>query len=277
VPVNIHRSNLLWVNPTTLKSAGIAAPPLTWDEFLTQAETLKEKKITALAIGPGWAQKHLLENVLLGELGPERYLGLFDGSVDWKSAEVVAALSTYTEVLGVSDIRSAAADWQPAMDRIVDGTAAYSVMGDWADGYLKGAKGLKFKSGYDVVASPGTKGVYNFLSDSFTLPVGAPHRSAAEKWLVECGSVAGQDLFNPRKGSIPARTDADRSRYTGYLAAALDEWQNPATRIVGSLTHGVVANNAWNGEIDAALAVFARDRNVEKFAGAVATAYEDTK
>lgn len=50
-------------------------------------------------------------------------------------------------------------------------------MGDWADGYLRGAKALAFKTGYDVVASPGSAGVYNFLSDSFTLPVGAPHRS----------------------------------------------------------------------------------------------------
>src|SRR5689334_13072442 len=37
VPVNIHRANLLWYIPSTLKQLGIAAPPKTWSEFLDQA------------------------------------------------------------------------------------------------------------------------------------------------------------------------------------------------------------------------------------------------
>lgn len=273
VPVNIHRSNLLWFNPATLTKAGITAPPKTWSEFLTQAETLKAKKITPISVGPAWAQMHLLENVLLGELGAQKYPGLFDGSLDWKSAEVIAALEVFKKVMAVSDVKSAAADWQPALDKVVDGTAAYNVMGDWADGYLKGSKQLKFKEGYDVVASPGSTGVYNFLSDSFTLPVGAPHRAAAEKWLLECASVTGQDLFNPKKGSVPARLDADKSKYTDYLATALTDWQNPSTTIVGSLVHGVVANNAWKSEIETAFGLYTQDWDTAKFAGAVATSY----
>ena len=121
--------------------------------------------------------------------------------------------------------------------------------------------------------SPGTDGVFNFLSDSFTLPVGAPHKDAAEKWLKECGSVAGQDLFNPKKGSIPARTDADKSKYTDYLATSLTAWQSSRTTIVGSLVHGVVANNAWKAEIETAFGLYVKDGNTAKFAGAVATSY----
>jgi glucose/mannose transport system substrate-binding protein len=277
VPVNIHRSNLLFFIPANLQKWGIAAPPKTWAEFLTQAAALKAKGVTALSIGPGWTQKHLLENVLLGELGVDKYKGLWTGSTDWKGADVAAALNTYVQVLSFSDIASAAADWQPAGDKVIDGTAAYNIMGDWQAGYFAGAKKLTFKTGWDVVASPGSDGVYNFLSDSFTLPKGAPHKAAAEKWLVECASPAGQDAFNPQKGSVPARTDTDKSKYTGYLAGALAEWTNPSTKIVGSLTHGVVANNAWNGEIDSALGLFVQDKDVAKFANAVAAAYASTK
>src|SRR5439155_9313731 len=132
VPVNIHRSNLLWFNPKTLAAAGITAPPKTWAEFLTQAETLKGKGKIPLTIGPGWTQKHLLENVLLGELGTDKYNGLWTGSTDWKSAEVVAAVETYKKVLGYSNIKQAAGDWQPAIDPIISGDAGYNVMGDWA-------------------------------------------------------------------------------------------------------------------------------------------------
>jgi len=273
VPVNIHRSNLLWFNPATLKKAGISEPPETWDAFLGQAETLQAKNITPISVGPAWAQMHLLENVLLGELGDEKYMGLWNGSVDWKSGDVISALDVFKQVMAVSDVKSAAADWQPALDKVIDGTAAYNVMGDWADGYLKGAKQLTFKTGYDVVASPGSDGEYNFLSDSFTLPVGAPHKAAAEKWLLECASVAGQDLFNPQKGSVPARLDADKSKYKDYLATALTEWQDTNTTIVGSLVHGVVANNAWKSEIETAYGLYAQDGDTAKFANAVATSY----
>jgi glucose/mannose transport system substrate-binding protein len=277
VPVNIHRSNLLYFNPKVLADAGIAGPPKTWSEFVTQAETLKAKGKTAISIGPTWTQKHLLENVLLGELGADKYESLWDGKLDWTSGEVTAALDTYRKVLSYSDLSAASADWQPALDKLIDGSAAYNVMGDWADAYLSGTKKLELGTGYGVTAAPGSDGVYNFLSDTFTLPVGAKNKAAAEKWLMECGSKAGQDAFNPKKGSIPARKDADKSLYKGYLADALKEWQDPSTRIVGSLAHGVVANNAWNAEIDTALGLFVKDGDVAKFAASVKKSYESTK
>ncbi len=277
VPVNIHRANLIWFVPKTLKELGIAGPPKDWKEFLSQAAAIKKKGKTALAIGPQWTQKHLLETVLLGELGPDKYTGLWNGQTDWKSAEVVAALDTFKKVLSFSDIKTAAPDWQPASDRVLDGAAVYTVMGDWQDGYWGRAKKLAYKTDYDVVASPGSAGIYQFLSDSFTLPKAAKNREAAVKWLIECGSVEGQDLFNPQKGSIPARTDADKSKYKDYLATALKDWQDPNTKVVGSLAHGVVANNAFNAEIDTALGLYVASGDSAAFADAVKKAYEATK
>jgi glucose/mannose transport system substrate-binding protein len=277
VPVNIHRANLIWFTPKTLKELGIAGPPKTWKEFLTQAAEIKKKGKTPLAVGPSWTQKHLLETVLLGELGPEKYTGLWNGTTDWKSPEVTAALETFKKVLAVSDIKTAAADWQPAADRVADGAAVYTVMGDWQDAYWGRAKKMKFKEDYDVVASPGSAGVYDFLSDSFTLPLKAKNRDAAVKWLELCGSVEGQDAFNPQKGSVPARTDADKAKYKDYLAVALEDWQNQSTKIVGSLAHGVVANNALSSEIDTALGLFVASGDVKAFAEAVGKAYAATK
>ena len=277
VPVNIHRANLIWFVPKTLKDLGIKGPPATWKEFLSQAEAIKAKGKTPLSIGPAWTQKHLLETVLLGELGPEKYTGLWNGSTDWKSSEVIAALETFKKILSYSDVKSAAADWQPAADRVLDGTAVYNVMGDWQDAYFGRAKKLAFKTDYDVAASPGTAGIYDFLSDSFTLPVGVKHKDAAVKWLEVCGSVEGQDLFNPEKGSIPARTDADKGKYKDYLATALADWQNPSTKIVGSLAHGVVANNAFSAELDTALGLFLESGDAAAFADAAVKAYESTK
>ena len=277
VPVNIHRANLLFYTPKALADLGLAGPPATWSEFLAQAATIQARGRVPLAVGPQWTQKHLLETVLLGELGPDRYENLFAGSLSWTAPDVVDALDVFQRVLDVSDIRSAAGDWQPQLDRVAGGTAVYAVMGDWASGYLEGTKKMRWPRAYTVVASPGTDGIYQFLSDSFTLPTGARHPELAEKWLVDCGSTAAQNLFNPRKGSIPARADTDASLYTGYLGWALKQWRDPGTRIVGSLTHGVVANNAFSAEIDSALGLFGRHRDPGRLASALASAYEATR
>jgi len=218
---------------------------------------------------------HLMENVLLGELGTDKYNGLWTGATDWAGADVIAALDTFKQILALSVVSTD--DWQPTIDKVVAGTAAYNVMGDWAAGYLQGAKALKYKTDYDVLASPGSTGVYNFLADSFTLPKNAPHKTYAEAWLKECASKEGQDLFNPKKGSVPARLDSDKAKYTDYLTWALGEWQNSSTVVVGSLVHGVVANNAWKAEIEKAYGVFFQDKNSQKFAGAVTAAYKANK
>jgi glucose/mannose transport system substrate-binding protein len=46
-----------------------------------------------------------------------------------------------------------------------------------------------------------------FTADTFALPKGAPHRTAARNLLDTAGSVEGQTAFNKIKGSIPVRGD----------------------------------------------------------------------
>lgn len=277
VPVNIHRANLIWYNPKVLKELGIAGPPKTWSDFLAQASVIKGKGKVPLAVGPEWTQKHLMETVLLGELGADSYERLFAGDLSWTSPQVTAALDMFGKVLGSSDVRSAAGEWQPQLDRVVEGSAVYAVMGDWSSSYLEQAKKLQWRDGYDVATSPGTEGVYDFLSDSFTLPTGVRSPDLSRKWLIECGSADGQNLFNPLKGSIPARTDASADLYRGYLGWTLQQWRDPKTRIVGSLAHGVVANNAYNAEIDSALGLFVQHGDLGKFASTVQQQFQETR
>src|SRR6185436_9437053 len=181
VPVNIHRANLIWYNPKTLRALGIDGPPKTWSEFLSQAAIIKKAGKTPISVGPQWTQKHLLETVLLGELGADGYEGLWNGKTSWRSDEVATALDTYIQVLANSDVESAAADWQPQLDRVMSGSAVYAVMGDWVYSYLALTQKLRWQVDYNVTASPGSNGVFDFLSDAFTLPVGARHPDMARK------------------------------------------------------------------------------------------------
>jgi len=72
------------------------------------------------------------------------------------------------------------------------------------------------------------------------------------------------------KGSIPARSDADRSLYDEYLQSAMDDWQT--NTVVGSLSHGVVANDSWKQEIDTALGLFLQSKDVAVFQQALLAA-----
>jgi len=253
VPVNIHRANVLWYNPTILADNGIEVPT-SLDEWFAALEALKAAGVeTPLAMGEQWTAMHLFETVMLSSMGPDAYDAIWTGAGDWASPEIAKAIEDYAKILTYTNSDASALSWQDASRLVIDGDAAFNVMGDWAEGYFREV-GMVPMEDYGWAPVPGTGGNFQFLSDSFVLPVGAPPRDAAIAWLTVAGSREGQDAFNPVKGSIPARSDGDRGLYGQYLLSAMDDWAS--NRVVGSLTHGVVANDSWKSEIDTALGLF---------------------
>lgn len=202
-------------------------------------------------------------------LGPEAYNGLWSGKTDWGSPEVKVALENFAKLLTYANSDSASLSWQDASQLVVNGDAAFNVMGDWAEGYFR-ELGKTPQVDYGWAPVPGTSGTFQFLSDSFVLAAGAPHPDGAIAWLKVAGSKAGQEAFNPVKGSICARTDCDKSLFGEYLQSAMNDWAT--NTVVGSLTHGVVANDSWKSEIDTALGLFVQDGNVNNFQAALVAA-----
>ncbi|GAA0376190.1 extracellular solute-binding protein [Microbispora corallina] len=272
VPVNIHRSNVLWYNPSVLKDAGISAAPKTMDEFIADLGKVKKTGKIPLSIGSQWTLVHLLESVLCGSLGTDVYNQLWTANSDWSNANVTKALENYKTVLSYAGTPQD--DWQPAAKQVADGDAAFNIMGDWAYGYFQnpapGGIGKTAHKDFDWAASPGTDGTFMWLSDSFTLPKGAPNRDGAIAWLKVAASKEGQDAFNPLKGSIPSRKDADTSLYKDYLAWSLQQWASD--KLAGSIQHGVVANDQWRTAITDAVGLFQQDQDVAKLQQALVAA-----
>jgi len=268
VPVNIHRANVLWYNPSVLQANGVSVPT-TVAEWIAAMDTLDAAGVTPLALGEQWTKMHLMETVFLGTLGADAYNGLWDGATDWGSVEVKTALDNFQTILGYTNSDSASLSWQDASQLIINGDAAFNVMGDWAEGYFR-ELGKTPKTDYGWAPVPGTVGVFQFLSDSFVLAVGAPDEDGAMAWLKIAGSKAGQEAFNPVKGSICARTDCDKNLFGVYLQSAMDDWASNI--VVGSLTHGVVANDSWKSEIDTALGLFIQSGDVSTFQTALVAA-----
>lgn len=265
VPVNIHRSNVCWYIPANLKKWN-ASPPKTWDDFFKMAPGLKAKGVVPLALAQNWTANHLWESVAVAAMGPEQWEALWAGRLAFDSAEGVKAWELFGKVLEYTNDDASSLSWQQAVDMVVEGRAAFNVMGDWAAGYLSTTKHLTPGSGFGWVPSPDNKDVFMFLADSFGLPKGAPHRDNVIAWLALLGSREGSDAFNPLKGSISARTDSDLSKYNDYAKSAASDFAKD--RIVGSLAHGVMANEGFMNDFASVMEMFLKSKNAQAAAKA---------
>ncbi len=257
VPVNIHRSNVMWYNKKVLADNNIQ-PPKTWDEFFAAADALKAKGIVPLVIGTkeGWEAGHTFETVLASTLGAEGYRGLWTGATQWTDPKVTEALETFKKVMSYANTDYSALTWSDAAQYLVDGKGAMHIMGDWTDGWFT-SKGYK---DYGWAPVPGTQGTFVALSDSFAAAKGAKNQENLVNWLKVAGSKAGQEAFNPKKGSICARTDCDPALFNDYLKSAMQDWSKDA--IVPSVAHGAAAIEKWATVYKDILTTFATNGDV---------------
>ena len=265
IPVNIHRSNVLWYNKTVLKDAGIEAPQ-TMDQFMAALETLKGKGYIPITMGTkeGWEGAHVFEGFLLSFLGPDDYIGLWKGTTAWTDPRITSALEAFKKMMTYVNTDNAALTWDGAAQYLTTNKAAFLIMGDWAAGWFASQNFTDF----GWAATPGTNGQFVALSDSFALPKGAPNEVAAKAWLQVVGSKAGQEAFNPKKGSICARTDCDDAAFKAvpatydYLHATAAEWKTD--RIVPSIVHGAATIESWATAYKDTISLFVSSGDVAK-------------
>lgn len=270
VPVNIHRANVMWYSKKVFADNNLT-PPKTFEEWFKAADALKAKGIVPFVLGDkeGWEAGHAFEAVLIGTLGADGYRGLWTGKTSWTDAKVTQALNTFKRMLAYTNSDHAALTWDGAGQYLIDNKGAMQIMGDWQNGWFQS----KNYTGYGWAAPPGNAGVFDALSDSFSLPKGAPDRENALNWLKVAGSKAGQEAFNPKKGSICARTDCTQSLFNAYLQSAAKDWQSNA--LVPSVIHGAAAFESWATKYKDALALFVTSGDVAKTQTALQQACKD--
>ncbi|HVH32338.1 MAG TPA: ABC transporter substrate-binding protein [bacterium] len=270
VPVNIHRANVLWYSKQVF-SANYLTPPKTFDEFFKTADTLKAKGIVPLVLGDkeNFSVGHAFEAVLIGTLGADGYRGLWTGKTAWTDAKVTQALNTFKRMLTYVNSDHAALTWDGAGQYLIDGKGGMEIMGDWEDGWFQS----KNFTGYGWAPPPGNAGVFDALSDSFAMAKAAPDRANAMNWLKLAGSKAGQEAFNPKKGSICAQTDCNQALFNAYLQSAGKDWKTDA--LVPSVIHGAAAFESYALKYQDAMALFVTTGDVAKTQAALQAACKD--
>ena len=267
VPADVHRANVVWVNPLVLKKAKLdpTKAPATVKDWITDLAKLKAAGVaTPLVLSKGFAEEMLLESTLLGDLGVDKFNGLFDGSTKWDGADVTAALGDFKTLVSYSNTDRETMDWDAALSKYLlpsdpaTATGGYQLMGDWVPAQILSLK--MPDSVYTYWPAPGTDGVYQWLSDSFTLPKGGTNAEGAKCWLKVVGSAEGQKAFNMVKGSIPARSDATSDGYPKYQQWAMAQWKE--AKLAPSLAHGSAGPGAWNNDVQTAMSAFSANPDV---------------
>ncbi len=276
VPVNIHRGNVLWYNKKIFADNGLE-PPKTFEEFFQVADQLKAKGITPLALGDKepWTATHLFETVLLGTLGADDYKKLWTGELSFDDPQVKQAVETFKKMLDYVNADHSSRNWQDASQLVAKGEAAMNVMGDWAKGYFVNDLKLKVNEDFGYVPTPNTDGLFMVITDTFGLPKGVKNPDDVKKFLAVLGSVEGQDAFNPLKGSIPARIDADVSKYDQYGKDTIEDFKT--AELAPSLAHGSAAPEGFLTKVNQAVNIFVTQKDTKQFIDTLVSASAELK
>ena len=241
-PVNVHSTNWVWANKTVLDELGIAEPE-TWNEFIAAMQKVKDAGKTALAHGgQAWQEATMFDGVVLSTGGPDFYKRAFiDLDPEALNSEtMVEAFRRMEQLRGFVDENFSGRDWNLASSMVINGDAAFQIMGDWAKGEFLNA-GKVPGTDFLCFRVPGSAGSVTFNSDQFVMFGVADDAAASQAELAKSiMSPAFQSAFNVVKGSVPARTDVPDADFDACGKKGMAELAAASSSgtLLGSMAHG---------------------------------------
>lgn len=266
-PVNVHRVDWIWANAEVLSANGLDMPT-TWGEFNAAAAKLQAAGIIPLAHGgQAWQDATIFEAVALGILGPEGYNEAFVNlDTETLTSDKMKAVFDQMRIMrGFVDSNFSGRDWNLSTAMVMNGEAAFQIMGDWAKGEFMAA-GLVPGKDFLCASTPGDGFLYNV--DSFAMfNVDGEDKQQGQALLAEL--VVGesfQEVFNLNKGSIPARTDVSLDAFDSCASLSANDMiaSSENGSLLPSYAHGMALRGAQSGAItDVVTAHFNSDMSSE--------------
>jgi len=249
VPVNVHRTNWLWVNKPLLDALNLKVPK-TWEEFDAAAKVIQDAGYQVIAQGDqAWQHATLFEALALSIGGSDYYREAYVEHLfaDIKSDTTEKVFERYYKLLNYMKLNEDT-EWAQATDKVIEGKAAFQFMGDWAKGeFIKAGK--KPNRDFMCVPVPGTANKFIFNIDSFAIfnlrNVEASEIEAQTALVENIMSEPFQRAFNQNKGSIPARTDMSMSSFDLCAQYSMSEFliSDENNDLVPSIAHGMATTS----------------------------------
>ncbi len=277
VHVGCHRCNEVWFNKKLLADHGIEiGDSLSFDQFFAAAEKLKAAGVNALAVGDNgiWANMRIFENTFNGVLGYEKTQKLWSGEIAFNSPEMKEAMKIHLRMLEFQNPDHSALSWDQAVGKVIKGTSAFNMMGDWAYGEFAKA-GAKDGVDFGWVSHPGTEDIFIIVTDCFPIAKGAPNSEEARNWLKTIGSADAQLAFSLKKGAVAPRLDVDKSKLPPYLQWSYNKFAT--NKFTGSSVNGEQVPASFMQASSDALTTFVVSKDIDRFADALVAAHDAAK
>lgn len=99
--------NTVFYNPAVFTAAGITSTPTTFEQFVSDATTIKAAGYTPISYcsgtpGAGWSATDLFQNLFVKANGAAAYNDLVSGKLSWTSSDVSQAFADYSSLLGTN-------------------------------------------------------------------------------------------------------------------------------------------------------------------------------
>ncbi|MEO1092195.1 MAG: ABC transporter substrate-binding protein [Pseudomonadota bacterium] len=244
-PVNVHSTNWVWGNKALLDELGIAEPT-TWDEFVAALDKVQAAgKIPLAHGGQAWQDATVFDSVVMATGGPEFYqAALIDlDPAALESETMTTVFDRMATLRAYVDENFSGRDWNLATAMVINGDAAFQLMGDWAKGEFVSA-GKAPGEDFVCFRFPETQGTVAFNADQFTFFAAGdepgPEQVALAKAIM---APSFQSAFNVVKGSAPARTDVSDEAFDACGQKAIADLAEASANgtLLGSLAHGHAA------------------------------------
>ncbi|NRP87617.1 putative sugar-binding periplasmic protein [Ensifer adhaerens] len=214
-PSDAHGESWVFYSKDAFAKAGVTEEPKSWGEFFTALDKLKAAGVLPVAWGgQSWQESKVFNMILLTQVGIDGFLKIYvdkekgDASVEGvkKTLDILGKLRAYV------DEGAAGRNWNDATAMVITGKAGVQFMGDWAKGEFVVA-GKQPGKDYGCMLAPQSPGMV-YVADSFSFPKIADAASQKGQTLLAEVAMdpAVQVEFSLRKGSVPMRTDVDKSK-----------------------------------------------------------------
>jgi len=238
--------------------------------------SLGGEKIKAICM-TGEQDAHLVQTAVRAGVSDFQFKPLDPAALN--SATMKEAFDRMALLRSYVDDNFSGRDWNLASALVIEGDAAFQIMGDWAKGEFLNA-GQVPNQDFVCFRVPGTQGSVTFNADQFLMfEVGEELRAAQNELASSILAPEFQIAFNVVKGSVPARTDISDSEFDDCGKKGMRDLAeaNSNGTLYGSMAHGHANPPAVQGAIyDVVTAHFNQEINsaeaTANLASAVASA-----
>ncbi len=271
LPLQVYRTNTLFVSKRALDRAKADKLPTTWAEFNALAEKMKSAGMAyPVSNGGSRADDGQKFEACLAGISPTAYraacMNLDEKAL--KGPEMKAAFTQLRKLADWMDPNTAAQSYAIHLPKFVAGEMGMMIQGGWAQGVLLNA-GFKLD---DFIIAPGpsdnAKPVFILNADAFIFwQRKEADLQAGQKLMAELVmDPAIQTMYSQITGSIPVRTDVDLS------GAGWSDGQREAARtlkeavainqVVLSLAHNMAQENGMTAAMIDVITEYVKNRSI---------------